>query len=127
MTARLVERLRGLLAATPDLDEKRMFGGVCFMRGGHMLCCASKRGVLLRVGTEREPVILALPGVRPMQHGGRRMPGFVWADDAAFDDQTLSHCLAEADAHVATLPAKETGRQVSPGPSGRGRRPAASR
>ena len=127
MTARLVERLRGLLAATPDLDEKRMFGGVCFMRGGHMLCCASKRGVLLRVGTEREPVILALPGVRPMQHGGRRMPGFVWADDAVFDDAALSHWLAEAEAYVATLPAKEARPRVSPEPSGRARRPAAWR
>jgi hypothetical protein len=114
--AQLLERLRRLLAGSPDLGEKRMFGGVCFMRGGHMLCCASKRGVLLRVGTEREPAILALAGVRPMQHGGRRMPGFVWADDSALDDATLSHWLAEADAYVATLPAKAQPRTLRPRP-----------
>jgi hypothetical protein len=114
--ARLLERLRQLLAGSPDLVEKRMFGGVCFMRGEHMLCCASKRGVLLRVGTEREPAILALAGVRPMEHGGRRMPGFVWADETALDDAALSYWLAEADAYVATLPPKAQPRTLRPRP-----------
>lgn len=112
----LRDRLRRLLAGTPDLTEKRMFGGVCFMRGEHMLSCASKRGVLLRVGPEREPAILALEGVRPMEHGGRRMPGFVWADETAFDDATLRHWLGEADAYVAGLPAKPQPRTLRPRP-----------
>lgn len=113
---KILDRLRRLLAATPDLTERRMFGGVCFMRGEHMLCCASKRGVLLRVGTEREPAILALTGVRPMEHGGRRMPGFVWADEAAFDDAALRHWLDEAEAYVAGLPAKPQPKTLRPRP-----------
>lgn len=112
----LARRLRQLLAGSPNLTEKRMFGGVCFMRGEHMLCCASRRGVLLRVGTEREPAILALPGTRPMEHGGRRMPGFVWADEAAFDDEALVRWLAEADAYVAGLPPKAQPRTLLPRP-----------
>ena len=112
----LAGRLRRLLAGSADLTEKRMFGGVCFMRREHMLCCASKRGVLLRVGSEREPAILALPGVRPMEHGGRRMPGFVWADETAFDDAALSRWLAEADAYVAGLPPKAQPRTFRPRP-----------
>ena len=111
----LALRLRRLLAGSPDLTEKRMFGGVCFMRGEHMLCCASSRGILLRVGSEREPAILPLPGVRPMEHGGRRMPGFVWADEATLDD-ALRHWLAEADAYVAGLPPKTQPRTFRPRP-----------
>lgn len=113
---KILDRLRQLLAATPDLTEKRMFGGVCLMRGEHMLCCASKRGVLLRVGTEREPAILAIDGVRPMQHGGRRMRGFVWADEAAFDDTALRYWLVEADAYVAGLPPKAQPKTLRPRP-----------
>lgn len=102
----LLERLRRLLADSAELSEKRMFGGVCLMRGEHMLCCVGSKGLLLRVGTEREPALLALPGTEPMSHGGRRMSGFVWADERTLDDEAVSRWLAEADAYVAVLPPK---------------------
>jgi TfoX N-terminal domain len=35
---RLAERVRALLSIRHDVDERRMFGGLTFMVGGHMCC-----------------------------------------------------------------------------------------
>jgi TfoX N-terminal domain len=46
----LAERLRDLLIAEPRLTEKKMFGGLAFLIGGHMAIAASGQGgVLVRV------------------------------------------------------------------------------
>lgn len=34
----LATRLRAALATTPDIVEKKMFGGICFMRSGNLVC-----------------------------------------------------------------------------------------
>ena len=59
-TQLLLERVRGFL---PDVTvtEKRMFGGVTLMLNGNMLCCASKKGLMVRVGKEAEVKALKLP------------------------------------------------------------------
>ena len=90
------------------LAETRMFGGLCFLSGGHMVACISSRGALYRPGAAAEARALALPDVTPMIHGGRRMTGFVWLDLAAFrSDPDRRRLLADlALAHVAGLPPK---------------------
>ena len=34
----LADRVRGALLPRPDIEEKKMFGGLAFMVGGHMCC-----------------------------------------------------------------------------------------
>lgn len=99
-----VERLRRLLAGWSGLREQKMFGGVCFMRHEHMLCGGGRDGILLRVGPELKPDLLAVPGTRVMSHGGRSMHGFVMVDLAALDDAALDHWLGRADRYLAGLP-----------------------
>lgn len=41
-------------ATHPALVEKPMFGGLCFMAGGHMVACISTRGALYRPGAAAE-------------------------------------------------------------------------
>jgi TfoX/Sxy family transcriptional regulator of competence genes len=102
----LADRLRRALA-DPGLTEKRMFGGVCFMRHDHMLCGISKRGFLFRVGREQEPAALARPGTSVMEMNGRHMHGYVRVDPARCSDADLADLVAWANRFVATLPPKK--------------------
>src|SRR5678815_6189222 len=65
------DRMRAALRGK-RVKEKAMFGGVCFMLRDHMLCAASPRGYLFRVGKEQHAAALERPGARPMEMNGRR-------------------------------------------------------
>lgn len=89
------------------ITETQMFGGLCFMLDGHMLCGPHKAGVMFRVGKANMAAALALAGVGPMGFTGRAMTGLVDAQDEAMaDDQTRAALLAMAIAFVKSLPAK---------------------
>ena len=88
-------------------EEKPMFGGLCFMLRGNMLCGTHKTGGLFRVGKPSMTAALALPGVGYMEMTGRRMAAFVDASaEAVEDDATRARLLQLALAFNATLSAK---------------------
>jgi hypothetical protein len=78
---RLATRVRQALAARTDVDEKRMFGGLAFMVGGHMACGIVGADLMVRVGAA-ESVALARPHVRPMDFTGRPLSGMVYVAPA---------------------------------------------
>ncbi|MDA5094927.1 TfoX/Sxy family protein [Aliiroseovarius sp. KMU-50] len=95
------------LIATPDIVEKKMFGGIAFMLAGNMLCGVHRDGAMYRVGKENEAEALALDGVEPMAFTGRRMGGFIDASREALNDDAIrAQLLQLATSYVATLPAK---------------------
>ena len=57
-----------------------MFGGTGFMLNGNLLVGASKRGLLLRVGKDRQSQALTKPGTRQMEMRGRPMDGYIYVD-----------------------------------------------
>jgi len=72
------ERVRHLLADRHDVNERKMMGGLCFMVKGGMCCAVSGRGgLLVRIGAEAHPRLLAEPHVRPMVMAGRSVTSFV--------------------------------------------------
>jgi TfoX/Sxy family transcriptional regulator of competence genes len=79
---RMTERVRRHLSGRRDLVEKRMMGGICFMVNGRMCCGVSARALMVRVGREAYPRMLAQPHVRPLEFAGRRPTGFVLVDPA---------------------------------------------
>lgn len=79
----LAEILRTDLAGHTNIEEKRMFGGLCFMKDGHMLCGVHKAGGMFRVGKPRYEAALAIEGAGPMQFTGRPMGGLVDVTEAA--------------------------------------------
>jgi TfoX N-terminal domain len=102
----LVERIRAELPAG-HVTEKRMFGGVTFLMNGNMLCCASKRGLMVRVGKEAEAAALSQPFAQPCLGTGRRMAGFIMVEPAGIAESTaLSRWLEMARAYVGRLPPK---------------------
>jgi len=104
----LAERVRGVL---PDgyASEKRMFGGITFLVNGNMLCCASKRGLMVRVGKEAEPEALARPFAGPCLGAGRPMAGFIMVEPQGIvGDSDLANWVSLARVYVESLPPKGT-------------------
>lgn len=99
-------KVRAALAGAGALREVRMFGGIGFMLNGNMVTAVSKRGLLLRVGPERQEQALARPGTRPMVMRGRTMNGYVYIDPPALDARAIRAGLALAIPYVQSLPPK---------------------
>lgn len=110
----LAGRLRTALDGLPDVEEKRMMGGVIFMVGGHMLGGgrADKDGFrrfMFRVGKDQEAAALSRPGAVRVAMGKRQMPGFVHVDCDEVDDAALADWVSMALGYVGTLPPKDGG------------------
>ena len=102
----LAARVRTALADVSPIREVKMFGGTGFMLNGNLTLAASKRGLLARVGKERQSDALARPGARPMVMRGRTMEGYIYVDPPALGDRALRAWLEMAVAFVQTLPTK---------------------
>ena len=102
----LAARVRVTLTGAGAIREVKMFGGIGFMMNGNLIAGASKRGLLARVGKDRQRDALARPGARPMVMRGRTMEGYVYVDPPALDDRGLRAWLQLAREFVQTLPAK---------------------
>ena len=102
----LAQMLRDDLAGEV-VAEKKMFGGLAFLRGGHMVCGIHKGGVMARVGKPNEAAALTMSGVAPMTMNGRPMPGMVTLTDAAAaDDARRGAVIGLALGFVKGLPPK---------------------
>jgi hypothetical protein len=103
----LAQVIRDALAGRSGVSEKKMFGGLCFLLDGNMLCGTYRDGGMYRVGRANEAAALALPHVRPMTMTGRRMPGLVDVDAEGFTDDALrDRLIGLALDFVGGLPAK---------------------
>ena len=105
--AGVAETLRSDLEGMTGIQERRMFGGLCFTWNGNMLCGVHKSHGIFRVGKDVQDAALALDGVWPMDFTGRPMGGMVEAGDNAMSDDALRHeLLGMARRFVARLPDK---------------------
>ncbi|MEX0285322.1 MAG: TfoX/Sxy family protein [Paracoccaceae bacterium] len=100
--------MRADLGIQPGLGEKKMFGGLCFLLHGNMVCGVMKDGAMYRVGKDREAAALDA-GAGPLTFTGRKMGGMVELDDGQFADDTLRATLTDmAMSNAMSLPPKET-------------------
>lgn len=101
----LADRIRDALAPGDRVEERKMFGGLCFMVGGHMLVGVVTDELMARVGADGEDEALAQPHVRLMDFTGRPMTGFVFvAADGVATDEQVELWIERALAFVSTLP-----------------------
>jgi TfoX/Sxy family transcriptional regulator of competence genes len=99
--------LRDELASLDGIHEQRMFGGLCFLLNGNMLCGVHKEGGMARVGKDKEASALELEGIEPLSFTGRKMGGMVDIGEEVFaDESTLREVLSLAREFVESLPAK---------------------
>ena len=106
--AELAERVRALLTFDPDVVEKRMFGGLAFLIGGHIAVAVSGQGgLLMRVEPEDTGELMAQPHVEPFVMRGRAMDGWVRVGaDGVADDGELKRWVESGAGLARSLPPK---------------------
>jgi TfoX/Sxy family transcriptional regulator of competence genes len=104
----LAERIRELTDAEAGITEKKMFGGLAFLVGGHMAVAASGQGgILVRVDPEETDALLEKSNAYPMEMRGREMRGWlrVSPEDVRTKPQ-LSKWVRRGIAYARSLPPK---------------------
>ena len=100
----MAERVRDSLSGAGRIEEQRMFGGIGFMLDGHFLCHANRKGLMVRVGREREAKALAKPHATLCRQGKRAMPGFIQVTPAGLQTgRDLNGWLKLGRDYLATL------------------------
>ena len=105
----LADRIRvacGEVAAGQLVREKRMFGGLAFLLGGHIAVAALSRGaVMVRVDPAQSAELLALPGVTRMVMRHRELEGWLLVDaESVPDDDGLRRWVERGVAGAQALP-----------------------
>lgn len=101
----LAERIRGVLAARPVVEEKKMFGGLAFMVDGQMCCGVMKDELLVRVVESERAAALAKPHTRVMDFNGKMSTGMVLVAPAGLsDERTLEEWVQQGLDYIAANP-----------------------
>jgi len=103
----LAQRVRELLEEEPGFDEKKMFGGICFLLFGNMVCGIINDDLIVRIGADNYEKALKLPGTKKFDLTGKPMKGWVMVLAKALEsDETLSDWVQKAVTYVRSLPPK---------------------
>ena len=102
----LAARVRTLVANRTDVTERKMFGGLTFMIGGHMCCGVNGNELIVRLDPEREDEALARAHARPMDFTGRPMRGFITVQPDGLKGNRLSAWVRDAVVRAESLPPK---------------------
>jgi hypothetical protein len=104
----LAARIRDHLTGEPVV-EKKMFGGLAFLLGGHLSVSASGQGgMLVRVAPADSDALLEEPGAALMQMSNRPpMRGWLHiAPDVLDDEAVLESWVDRGVAYARSLPPK---------------------
>ena len=106
---RLAQRVRNALAGKRAVTEKKMFGGIAFLRKGLMFVGISDSSLMARVGKESYVDSLSRKHVREMDFTGKPMQGYVFVDATGIKTEAqLRFWLERCERFVATLPQKDS-------------------
>ena len=79
---KLADRTREIIALThKNIEEKKMFGGLCFMVNDKMCIGVEKSRLMVRLDPSRYNEIIEKEGCEPMNFTGKIMKGFVFVDE----------------------------------------------
>jgi hypothetical protein len=103
----LATRVRDVLGGRPGLAEKRMFGGLAFLVDGNMACGVRGDDLMVRVAADTAEAMLAEPGARPSDMGGRPMKGWLLVGpDGHAEDGDLRRWVGRGVSYASSLPPK---------------------
>lgn len=103
----LAERLRRSFSGNPDISEKKMFGGLCFLNRGLMFVGIVGDELMARIGPDNYPSALKQPHVREMDFTGKPMKGYVYVAHAGISSNEKLDEWAEMSLRFTdTLPPK---------------------
>lgn len=103
----LAERIREALADVSPVNERQMFGGLCFMVSGNMCCGILGDTLMARVGPGQYAECLALSHVRVMDFTGKPMKGMLYVDpEGIAEDEDFQAWIGRCIDFVKGLPPK---------------------
>jgi hypothetical protein len=103
----LAARIRDALARRRNIEEKKMFGCICFFLNGNALVGVWKDRLIARLGPEEGEAALREPYVREFDITGRAMRNWVAVEpEGVEDDGQLTDWIQKATDFVGTLPRK---------------------
>jgi hypothetical protein len=103
----LAGRIRDELARKKNIEERKMFGCVCFLLCGNALVGVWKDRLIARLGPDEGEAALREPYVRVFDITGRPMRKWVAVEpEGVEDDEQLYDWVQRALKFVTTLPAK---------------------
>jgi len=103
----LAGRIRQALLDTPEIVEKKMFGGIGYLLNGNMACGVNGDALIVRVGPEAYESALAEPHTTVFDLTGRPMAGWVVVEAGGIaSNEALQGWVERGLAFARTLPAK---------------------
>lgn len=76
---KLANRVREIIAQSQkNIEEKKMFGGLCFMVNDKMCVGVEQERLMLRIDPEKYNEAIEKEGCTPMDFTGKPMKGFVF-------------------------------------------------
>ena len=103
----LAARIRDELARKRGVEEKKMFGCICFFLNGNALAGVWKDSLIARLGPDKGEAALLEPHVREFDITGRPMRNWVVVGpEGVEDDEQLAGWIERAIKFVKTLPKK---------------------
>jgi TfoX/Sxy family transcriptional regulator of competence genes len=104
----LANRIRELVADTPGVAEKKMFGGLAFLVGGNMAVAASGQGgLMVRIDPDETDALLRKPHAGPFEMRGRPMDGWLRVDaEGVRTKRQLEPWVKRGVAYARSLPPK---------------------
>lgn len=101
------DRICSILSTWENTDRKKMFGGVCHLLNGNMICGVLDDYLILRLGAFEAGRALERDCVKPFDVTGRPMKGWVMVSrEGLVDDAELKRWITLAEKFVRTLPPK---------------------
>jgi TfoX/Sxy family transcriptional regulator of competence genes len=103
----LSSRIRAAIGPIPELQEKKMFGGVCVLLNGNMACGVYKNDLIVRIGTEKYQQALSRPHTKLFDITGKAMKGWVMVEpEGCASESALKAWLEQGLAFARSLPPK---------------------
>ena len=82
---KLAAKVRTIFQAETGYEEKKMFGGICFLMGGNMACGILNDELIVRVGPDNYEDALQQDHTREFDITGRTMKGWVMVEYKAIN------------------------------------------
>ena len=103
----LAQRVREIVEEEPGYDEKKMFGGICFLINGNMACGILHDDIIIRVGADNYEESLRLPHTRIFDITGKPMRGWVLVSSEGHEsDEDLTEWVQKGIKYARSLPPK---------------------
>jgi hypothetical protein len=104
----LAERLRDIFRGHNEVEEKKMFGGLCFMVSGHMCCGIVGDRLMARVGHDNYQKCLSRRYASEMDFTGKPMKGFLYVDPGGIsEDEDLTFWVRTCLQFIESLPPRK--------------------